>query len=257
MLERIVAATKERVAELRARRAAVMERAEAVSQPPSFLDALTTGGGGKALGVIAEIKRRSPSRGDLAPALDVASQARLYTQGGAAALSVLTEPVFFNGHVDDLVAAREATTLPILRKDFVVESLQVWEARALGASAVLLIVAALSPTELQVLLNDTDNAGLSALVEVHDPEEARIAIDSGGRIIAVNNRDLTTFEVDLTVAEKLAPLLSEAAVTVAESGIWTRADAARMAAAGYDAILVGEALVTAPDPVALLRELRG
>ncbi|HEU4749446.1 MAG TPA: indole-3-glycerol phosphate synthase TrpC [Acidimicrobiia bacterium] len=251
MLDRIVTATKDRVADLRSRRAAVMERAESASDPPSF-EAVLRGSG---LKLIAEVKRRSPSRGELAPSLDPALQAAAYARGGAAAISVLTEPQFFAGHPDDLLAAREASGLPVLRKDFVVESIQVWESRAIGASAVLLIVAALTPNELVGLISDVERAGLAALVEVHDREEVRIALDAGARIIGVNNRDLSTFAVSLETAELLAPELAGPGLTVAESGIWTRADARRMAACGYNAILVGEALVTSADPAALITDL--
>jgi indole-3-glycerol phosphate synthase len=251
MLDRILDATRERVAELRTRRAAVMAKAEAADPAPSFEDALT----GPRLAVIAEIKRRSPSRGDLAIDLDAVTQARLYADGGAAALSVLTEPVFFAGRPEDLVAARETTGLPILRKDFVLESIQVWEARAMGASAVLLIAAALTPNELAGLLDDAARAGLAALVEVHTVEEAKLSVDLGARIIGVNNRDLATFEVDLGTAEEIAPFLSDAAIKVAESGIHSRIEANRMRLAGYDALLVGEALIRSSDPAALIREL--
>lgn len=253
MLDKILDATRERVADLRTRRAAVMEKAEASVSPPSFEEALTRPG----LAVIAEIKRRSPSRGDLALDLDPVVQARRYADGGAAALSVLTEPVFFGGHPDDLVAARQTTGLPVLRKDFVIESIQVWEARAMGASAVLLIAAALTPNELAALIDDASRAGLDALVEVHTTDEAKLSIDLGARIVGVNNRDLSSFEVDLIVAEEIAPFLSEAAVMVAESGIHSGNDARRMQAAGYDAVLVGEALVRSSDPSVLIRELAG
>lgn len=251
MLDRIVTATRDRVADLRSRRAAVMERAESASDPPSFRAALLDPG----MKLIAEVKRKSPSRGVLAPSLDPALQAAAYARGGAAALSVLTEPQFFAGHPDDLLAARDASGLPVLRKDFVVESIQVWESRAIGASAVLLIVAALTSNELAGLISDVDRAGLAALVEVHDREEARIALDAGARIIGVNNRDLSSFEVRLETAELLAPYLAGAELTVAESGISTRADARRMAAAGYNAILVGEALVTSADPAGVIIDL--
>jgi indole-3-glycerol phosphate synthase len=253
MLERILEATRERVVDLRSRRAAVMEKAEAAAPPPSFEGALARPG----LAVIAEIKRRSPSRGDLALDLDAVEQARRYAAGGAAALSVLTEPVFFAGHPEDLVAARESTGLPILRKDFVIETIQIWEARAMGASAVLLIAAALTPNESAALLDDAGRAGIDALVEVHTLDEAKMSLDLGARIVGVNNRDLSSFEVDVATAEDIAPFLSEAAVTVAESGIHSRVEAMRMKAAGYDAILVGEALVRSPDPASLLRELAG
>ena len=253
MLERILDATKDRVADLRTRRAAVMEKAEAAASPPSFEHALTRPG----LAVIAEIKRRSPSRGDLDMDLNAVEQARRYAAGGAAALSVLTEPVFFAGHPDDLVAARATTGLPILRKDFVIESLQIWEARAMGASAVLLIAAALTPNELAALIDDAGRAGIGSMVEVHTTEEAKLSLDLGARIIGVNNRDLSSFEVDLTTAEEIAPFLSDAAVTVAESGIFSGSDAGRMRDAGYDAVLVGEALVRSSDPSALIKELAG
>jgi indole-3-glycerol phosphate synthase len=171
------------------------------------------------------------------------------------ALSVLTEPAFFDGDPSDLAAAQEASRLPVLRKDFVLESLQVWEARAMGASAVLLIAAALTPNEMMGLLDDAEHAGLDGLVEVHNSQEARLALDLGARIVGVNNRDLATFEVDLRVAETLASELEPAQLKVAESGIFAEADALRMKNAGYDAVLVGEALVRSDDPAQLIAEL--
>jgi indole-3-glycerol phosphate synthase len=228
-----------------------MERAEAAPPPPSFEAAISR----SELAVIAEIKRRSPSRGVLAEEIDPAALASRYAAGGASALSVLTEPEFFAGRPEDLVEARDATGLPVLRKDFVVEAIQIWEARAIGASAVLLIVAVLTPNELTGLLGDARRAGVDALVEVHDAEEARLAIDLGARIIGVNNRDLATFEVDLGTAEELAPMLTGVTATVAESGVASGADARRMRSAGYDAVLVGEALVTSSNPEALIREM--
>jgi indole-3-glycerol phosphate synthase len=252
MLDRILEATRERVVDLRARRAAVMARAEEMPTPPSFRKALSES---PTLGVIAEIKRRSPSRGRLAADLDVSSLAGVYAAGGAVAISVLTEPAFFDGDPSDLAAAQESSGLPVLRKDFILESLQVWEARAMGASAVLLIAAALTPNELVGLLDDVEHAGLDAVVEVHEVEEARLARDLGARIVGVNNRDLGSFEVDLSVAETIAAELELAPLTVAESGIFTAADALRMKNAGYDAILVGEALVRSADPSRLIEEL--
>lgn len=252
MLERILEATRKRVVDLRARRAGVMDRAENVPEPAPFGPALLAA---SRLAVIAEIKRRSPSRGQLAPDLDVGSLAAEYARGKAAALSVLTEPAFFDGHSSDILVAAEASKLPVLRKDFILESLQIWEARATGASAVLLIAAALTPNELMALLDDTERAGLEALVEVHNAEEARIALDLGARIVGVNNRDLGTFDVDLGIAEELAPLIESVALKVAESGISTAADATRMRDAGYDAVLVGEALVMSTSPAALIQEL--
>lgn len=207
------------------------------------------------LSVIAEVKRRSPSKGDLALGLDPATQAELYSAGGAAAVSVLTEPAFFGGSNDDLVAVREACPLPVLRKDFTVSAAQVWEARAIGADAVLLIVAALTDDELLRFLGEAADAGLAALVEVHTGAEAERALAAGATLIGVNNRDLATFTVDLGTAERVAPLL-DGVVRVAESGIGDPQDAARMARAGYDAVLVGESLVRSEDPAGLIGRLR-
>lgn len=253
MLPEIVAATRRRLPELTDRSESLMAVASRLPPPPSFRRALEAPG----MSVIAEVKRRSPSRGDLAPDLDPPAQALRYAAGGAAAVSVLTEPEYFSGSPDDLAAVAGAVDIPVLRKDFIVHPAQVWEARALGASAVLLIVGVLDRHELASLLAVCAEAGLDPLVEVHDAAEARIAVDAGARIVGVNNRDLTDFSVDLATAEAVAPLLAEVPVTIAESGIFTGADAARMAAAGYDAVLVGEALVKAPDPAALVREMRG
>ncbi len=251
ILDTILAEAKTRAALLNP--SAIRSRAERQVSPPSFLQALRASG----LSVVAEVKRRSPSRGAIDLGLDPALQARRYTAGGAAAISVLTEPTHFGGSDGDLEAVARATARPILRKDFTVASAQVWEARALGAAAVLLIVAALEPAKLARYMAEAERAELDALVEVHNEEEARIAIDCGAKIIGVNNRDLSTFEVDLAVAERLAPLLEGCEVRVAESGIWTAADAARMRVAGYDAVLVGEALVRAVDPGALIGEFSG
>ncbi len=251
MLDDILAATRLRIGslnqpELRAR---AQERG-----PARPLERALQGGG---ISVIAEIKRRSPSRGELATDLDPARQARAYAAGGAAALSVLTEPEFFSGSLADLSAVSEEVAIPVLRKDFILEAAQVWEARAAGADAILLIVAALGDDQLSELLEEAATAGLDTLVEVHSAPEAERAMAAGARIVGVNNRDLTTFNVDLSTAEVLAPLLGRAAVRVAESGIWQRADAGRMAEAGYEAVLVGEALVKSMDPAALVAELRG
>lgn len=209
------------------------------------------------LQVIAEIKRRSPSRGDLNLELDPVTQARAYESGGAAAISVLTEPDFFNGSLQDLEAVRAAVSIPVLRKDFIIHPSQVAESRAAGADALLLIVAGLDRAMLEDLLAECAVVGIEALVEAHNEAEARIAAAAGARILGVNNRDLKTFHTDLAVAERVAPQLATDRVLVAESGVSDPAGAARMAAAGYDAILVGEALVTAADPAALISELRG
>jgi indole-3-glycerol phosphate synthase len=230
-------------------------RARAAATPPArdFAAALAAPG----LQVIAEVKRRSPSAGILAADLDPVAQAGRYAAGGAAAISVLTERDHFDGSLDDLIAVRAAVDLPVLRKDFLVHPAQVWEARASGADAVLLIAAVLDDALLGSLLAVTAGAGMAALVEVHDPAEAARAVAAGARIVGVNNRDLRTFVTDLAVAERLAPLLDAVPVTVAESGVTGPDDAARMAAAGYDAVLVGEALVRASDPAQALAALRG
>ena len=233
--------------------AAVQTEAYGSPPAPSFEAALAAPG----LSVIAEVKRRSPSRGELAESLDPAEQAHRYAAGGAAAISVLTEPHHFDGSNDDLVAVGGAVDLPLLRKDFTVSEKQIWEAKGIGASAVLLIVSALDQDRLEGFLDLAADIEIDALVEVHDAEEARRARDAGARIVGVNNRDLTTFEVDLARSEELRPLLDDATVRVAESGIWTGDDARRMAGAGYDAVLVGEALVRAADPADLIGELRG
>lgn len=211
---------------------------------------------GPGLAVIAEVKRRSPSRGAIDLDLDPVQQATRYVEGGAAAVSVLTEEHHFAGSPEDLKAVAAAVTAPVLRKDFVVHPMQVWEARLWGASAVLLITAILTDNELRGLRAEAETLGLSALVEVHDEEEAHRALRSGASIVGVNNRDLNTFAVDLSTAERLRPVLDDAVLTVAESGIWTSDDAGRMRDAGYDGVLVGEALVRADDPAVLIGDLR-
>jgi indole-3-glycerol phosphate synthase len=216
------------------------------------VDALRSPG----LSIIAEIKRASPSRGPIDEGLDPSTLASLYERGGAAVVSVLTEERHFRGSLDDLRAVRSAIDLPVLRKDFILESVQVWEARAGGADAVLLIVAVLDDPTLRQLIEQTRKIGMEALVEVHDEGEVDRALAAGARVVGVNNRDLETFEVDLQTAEKLADRL-DGVVSVAESGIWSPADARRMQAAGFDAVLVGESLVRAEDPIKLLKDLEG
>lgn len=209
------------------------------------------------LSVIAEVKRRSPSAGDLAVALDPSAQARRYAAGGAAAISVLTEPHHFGGSLQDLVTVRRATDLPVLRKDFMLNEAQIWESRAAGADAVLLIAAVLDGRRLPLMLEAVVAASMTALVEVHDEAEAERAVAAGASLVGVNNRDLGSFVTDLAVAERLSGRLADVAVRVAESGVKSAADAARMAAAGYDAVLVGEALVRSEDPARLIRAFRG
>jgi indole-3-glycerol phosphate synthase len=207
--------------------------------------------------VIAECKRRSPSKGILRAQYDPATHARAYADAGAAAISVLTEPAFFDGAPEHLRAVRAAVDIPVLRKDFIVTEYQLVEAAWLGADAALLIVSALEPRELVDLLGIAEGLGLAALVEVHDVEELRRAIDAGARVIGVNSRNLRTLAVDSGVLAAVAAHLPAAVTAVAESGIKTRDDLNRLSFAGYHAFLVGERLIAQPDPGAALRELRG
>jgi indole-3-glycerol phosphate synthase len=230
--------------------------ADAKAQPPTrgFAAALVDQSG---LSVIAEVKRASPSKGPLAPDLDPATLARSYEAGGAACLSVLTDREFFSGCPQDLAGARAAVGVPVLRKDFTVGPADVYDARVMGADAVLLIAAALSPTLLEQLTALAAEIGLDALVEVHDEDELEAALAGAATLIGVNQRDLVTFEVDTARAERLAKIIPAGVVSVAESGIRTADDAARLAAAGFDAVLVGESLVTSPDPAAAVAAMRG
>jgi indole-3-glycerol phosphate synthase len=205
--------------------------------------------------VIAEVKRASPSAGAISPGLDAVAQARRYQAAGAAAISVLTDGPGFGGSLADLVAVRAAVDLPVLRKDFTVDRWQLVEARAAGADAALLIVAALPGDDLPRLHDLCGELGLQALVEVHAAPEVERALACGARIVGVNNRDLRTFQVDLATSERLVPGLPATVRAVAESGVRTAADARRLRAAGAANLLVGEALVRAADPGALLREL--
>ncbi len=207
------------------------------------------------LSVIAEIKRRSPSRGDLGVDLDAADVAAGYAAGGAACLSVLTDVEFFGGSIADLQVARAACALPVLRKDFTVDVRDVVDARLVGADAVLLIAVALDAPQLVELHDLAVDVGLDVLVEVHDEAELEVAMSAGATLVGVNQRDLTTFQIDHDRAARMATAIPAGVVKVAESGIRNSEDARRLAAAGYDAILVGETLVTAPDPAAAVRAL--
>ena len=231
----------------------LVEQAAGTPPPRDFPGALRVDG----LSCIAEIKRRSPSKGDLDPGLQADLVAKDYVTGGAACLSVLTDVDFFGGSTADLAAAREASGLPVLRKDFTVQEADVVDARLMGADAVLLIAAALSDEELQVCMARADELGLAALIEVHDEEELARALGTGAGLIGVNQRDLRTFQVDHVRACALAARIPPGVVAVAESGIRDAADARRLAEAGYDAILVGETLMRAADRPAQLRELVG
>jgi indole-3-glycerol phosphate synthase len=252
VLDRIVATKREEVARLGSRAAELRARAEAAAPVPDFAAALRAGG---SVAVIAEVKRRSPSAGSIQAGAPAADVARVYAGAGAAAISVLTDAEFFGGSLADLEAVAGQVPVPLLRKDFVLDEVQVYEARAAGAAAVLLIVRILSDSALRRLHAVAEGLGLAVLVEVHDEPEVERALAAGARIVGINNRDLGTFETDLETTSRLAPLAAEAAVVVSESGIRAAADVARVAAAGADAVLVGESLMRAAQPAAALRLL--
>ncbi len=255
ILDEIVARRRQRVAEDKQRvPARELEEQVAVAAPcRDFPAALAAPG----ISVIAEVKRSSPSKGAFAPDLDAAATARAYERGGAAAVSVLTEPDFFRGSLEDLAAVKAAISLPALRKDFIFDPYQLLQARAAGADAVLLMASVLKPAELGSLLRQAHELGLSCLVEAHDEGEVEAALRGGGKVIGVNNRDMRTFNVDLATTERLRRLIPPDRLMVSESGVHTRADLDRLAACGVDAVLVGEALVRSGDPARLLGELLG
>ncbi len=229
--------------------------AEATAMPPTrgFGRALRNQ---RTLAVIGEIKRRSPSKGNLFADLDPAVVAKAYEAGGASCLSVLTDAPHFGGSVDDLQAARNACSLPVLRKDFTVSERDVLDARIMGADCVLLIAAALRRNELLAFHELATSVGLDALVEIHDEAELEMALEVDATIVGVNQRDLVTFQVDHERAVRMAGLIPATILRVAESGVRDRRDAQSLRNAGYDAVLVGESLVTAADPAAAMAELR-
>lgn len=247
VLDEIVAGVR---ADLAVREAATpLERLkEAAQRRPSALDCPARLKLDDAVTIVAEVKRSSPSRGELAPIADPAALAVEYETGGAAAISVLTEQRRFHGSLADLDAVRARVDIPVLRKDFVVTPYQVWEARAHGADLVLLIVAALEQTVLVSLVDRVHSLGMTALVEVHDEVEAARAVDAGARVVGVNARDLTTLEVDRTTFARVAPTIPSGIVKVAESGVRGPHDVMDYARAGADSVLVGEALVTDDAP---------
>ncbi len=253
MLNKMVARKRE---ELRQRKpglplAALKERIAARRPPLDFTAAIT----GDRMRVIAELKRASPSRGIIVTDFDPVGLAQKYAQGGAAAISVLTEENFFGGSLAALAAVREAVTLPLLRKDFIFEAYQVYEAAAYGADALLLIVAILNQEQLGKLLALSRELGLAALVEVHNEAEVNRALTAKAEIIGINNRDLRTFEIDLNITRRLRVLLPRQQLVVSESGIRGRDDVKKLKTWGVNAVLVGEALVTAGDIPAKLKEL--
>lgn len=230
-------------------------RAEGRDVPPrGFRTALA---GAPRPRIIAEIKRRSPSRGEIRPDFDPLACAKMYAEAGAAALSVLTDEHDFGGRLEHLGWARRAVSLPVLRKDFVIDPYQIDESAVAGADAILLIVAALPPAALRELMERAASLGLDALVEVHDERELDVALASGATLVGINNRDLRSLQVDLGVTARLAPKVSGDGLVVAESGISTNEQVRDLEEKGADAFLVGEALMREPDIGAALRELRG
>jgi indole-3-glycerol phosphate synthase len=229
----------------------VAEQARAALPARPFAAALQAQG----LSVVAEVKAASPSAGTLREDLEPAQLARAYARGGARALSVLTDRRFFRGAPEHLRAAREAVALPVLRKDFTLHAYHVYEARALGADAVLLLASLLSGPQLRSLRALAEGLGMEALVEVHTEEEVDRALESGARVVGINNRDLRTSRVDLATTERLRPRIPQGVLVVSESGIETPEDVRRLWDAGVRAVLVGTALVRSPDPAAKLREL--
>lgn len=252
LLEAIVAATRARVeAAIEREPRAVLER-RALARTPmaaAFTARLSRADG---INVIAECKRRSPSRGVLRAAYDPVAIAAGYERAGAAAISVLTEPGFFDGSLEHLAAVRAAVGLPLLRKDFIIDEYQLLEARAAGADAILLIVAALDDRTLALLLQAARELHLAALVEVHDVAECQRAVAAGAAIIGVNNRNLRTLQVDLDASRHVAGLLPASAIGISESGLKTPADLQAMKALGYRAFLMGERFMIEPDPGAAL-----
>lgn len=253
VLDEILAGVREDLA-IREAQVPLDEIKQAAAQAPPPMDAyakLRAPG----VGVIAEVKRASPSKGQLAEIPDPAELAKEYAAGGARAVSVLTEGRWFGGSLDDFAAVRAAVDVPLLRKDFIVSSYQVHEARAYGADLVLLIVAALEQNTLSGLLDRIESLGMTALVEVHDEEETDRALEAGARVIGINARNLRTLEVDRTVFERIAPGLPNDVVKIAESGVRGPHDLIRYASAGADAVLVGEGLVTQKSPRDAVAEL--
>ncbi len=235
--------------------AALARRAEATAPDGAAFEAALRRA--DRVNVIAECKRRSPSKGVLAAHYDPVAIARAYERGGAATISVLTEPTFFDGALEHLSAVAGAVNLPLLRKDFVVDEYQLHEARASGADAVLLIVGALGQRDLVALHKRALALGLAALVEVHADDEVRRAIDAGARLIGVNNRDLRTLAVDVEASHRVARLIPREVVAVSESGLQSRGDLERLRSDGYRAFLIGERFMTDPDPARAIGDLVG
>jgi len=252
-LGQILATTERTIPALKGRRRELERLAAATAPGPSFRAAL----GGPTVGLIAEVKRRSPSAGSIREDLDPASRAAGYAFGGAAAISVLTDGPFFGGSLDDLRSVVARVDVPVLRKDFILSEEQLLEARAAGASAVLLIVRALTPTRLEALRRFAGDLELTALVETHTAAEISTALDAGAEIVGINSRDLDTFRIDIDGAWRLLGAIPSHVIAVAESGMASLDDVARAADAGADAVLIGTALSAADDPETLARQISG
>jgi len=232
-----------------------VKRVASEQTPPlDFASALC----GDRIQLIAEVKKASPSRGIICPGFNPVAIAQIYASNGASAISVLTETRYFQGslnHLRDIREALESKRLPLLRKDFICDPYQVYESRAYGADSLLLIVAILTPEKLGELLRLSHQLGMGCLVEVHSETELGIALNSGARVIGINNRDLTTFTVDLTITEQLRPLIPQDRIVVSESGIRDRGDMEKLSQLGVDAVLIGESLLSAPDIASRMKEL--
>jgi indole-3-glycerol phosphate synthase len=249
----IVREAQQRASRLHAREAELGRAADAAGPAPGFGAALRC----SSVGVIAEIKRRSPSKGWIQPSIDAAEQAFAYETGGAAAISVLTEPVHFGGSAEDLADVRARVAVPVLKKDFHVDPIQLLEAKALGASAALLIVRALSPVSLRRMADAGRSLGLELLIEVRDDDELARALDVGADVIGINNRNLETLVIEPGTAERMLGLIPASVVAVAESGVSSRSDVERFARHGADAVLVGSVVSAADEPTSAVRALAG
>jgi indole-3-glycerol phosphate synthase len=259
VLDRIIEERRHAIRELRVKTPlAELEASPFWAEPRRpFAEALRRPGGADPVRFIAEIKRASPAAGPIRPGADIAAIAREYEEAGAAALSILTEPLFFDGDPSFLGVARRVARVPILMKDFVVDEWQVMWARSLGADAILLIVAALDRVQLRDLATAAREVGVATLIETHDEAEVDRAVESGAEIVGVNHRDLKSLEIDLGLSERILPRIPRGPVRVAESGIRTREDVLSIERLGFDAILVGDRLMRSPAPGKALRALRG
>jgi indole-3-glycerol phosphate synthase len=247
-----VAETEDRVVRLAADEKSLRDRATRAGPPATKIQDFLQR---KTVGVIAEVKRKSPSKGWINPELSAESQARAYAAGGAAAISVLTEPNHFDGSPADLQSVAAAVAVPVLRKDFHIDPIQLVEAVAHGATAALLIVRALPPDQLRLMIQEAKSWNLETIVEIRDEAELRTALDAGAEIIGINNRNLETLEIDPKTSERLLPLVPSWAGAIAASGMTSKEDVQRVAALGADAVLIGSSLSASADPVALVQSL--